>query len=408
MKDIDEGTIRRIDWQELVPPVLLFRVFTTAISVRMMFFALVGILLTIAAESIINQFESPSTRIFRKITEQSLAEGQGIPIPIKIDSTPNAGFLNSSDNFVVTFNSTKAVQSQAGVFSPWFSFTKSGNQFFTLDRKNWSERVSGFFSFAAMVIVWAFAGGLICRSAAMRLTNDKSESLGDLFRFMKGRGFGFVSSVLILTVGILFCAFIVSIPMFAWSWGWYVVNFVVALTFPFALLFVFFALLLLSVLWFGFPLLFAAVATDGADGFDAVSRAFSYLFQRPFHYLLYWILSAVQGFLGYFVIAFFVNGTFMITAHLMEPQFNYSITTTIITACFWLLRLLIVAYIFSWFWTSGVAIYLLLRRSVDAAPLTEIYRQQPVKVRVLPKIEIDPIPPKEQNTEASMGDRLHP
>jgi hypothetical protein len=48
-----------------------------------------------------------------------------------------------------------------------------------------------------------------------------------------------------------------------------------------------------------------------------------------------------------------------------------------------------VAYLFAWFWTSSVAIYLLLRRSVDATPLNEVYRVAPPKVRTLPTIKQD-------------------
>ncbi|MDR0705515.1 MAG: hypothetical protein LBF88_11080, partial [Planctomycetaceae bacterium] len=47
------------------------------------------------------------------------------------------------------------------------------------------------------------------------------------------------------------------------------------------------------------------------------------------------------------------------------------------------------AYTFAWFWTSSVAIYLLLRRSVDATPLSEVYRLVLVKPRTLPEININ-------------------
>jgi hypothetical protein len=47
------------------------------------------------------------------------------------------------------------------------------------------------------------------------------------------------------------------------------------------------------------------------------------------------------------------------------------------------------AFVYAWFWTSSVAIYLLLRRSVDATPFNEVYRVAPPKVRSLPIIKQD-------------------
>ncbi|MDR1053655.1 MAG: hypothetical protein LBL39_05720 [Planctomycetaceae bacterium] len=467
IKDIDEGTIRRIDWQELLPPVLLFRVFNVSIGVRVLFFAIIGIFLTIAVNLFLYPFNPPPVQRFAEITDKSIGREKGFSmlidqmnirnvksksktirpnIPAEIDRNTRgqnkkvAGDLSSDsklrDGVVLSSVEFIAVEVRDSVLFVWIFFTRSGGQFFTLDQENWAKRGVGLIGFAATVLVWAFAGGLVCRSVAMRLTCDKTESINELFRFLRKRGLGFLSSVLILTIGILICLFIGMIPAkVAGYLNLTAVNYFVAVIFPFVFLFNFLALLSLVVLWFGFPLLFAAVATDGADGFDAVSRAFSYLFQRPFHYIFYWFLSAVQGFLGYLVVVFFVMGTIMLTEHFagttsglslftnthssansranfstdsltvaqnisstgcvvdltasQSCESNSSVKTMILSAWFDLLRFLVIAYIFVWFWSSGVAIYLLLRRSVDAAPFTEVYHQEPVKIRTLPKIKID-------------------
>jgi hypothetical protein len=137
-------------------------------------------------------------------------------------------------------------------------------------------------------------------------------------------------------------------------------------------------------------LLFAAVSVDGSDGFDAISRMFSYIFQRPLHYVFYWFCSSILGCLGLalvMVICYFAANMFDDFAFTR----NFSDFYTHEMASFWigLVQLLPVAYLFAWFWTSSVAIYLLLRRSVDATPFSEIYRVSPPQVRTLPTIKQD-------------------
>ena len=46
------------------------------------------------------------------------------------------------------------------------------------------------------------------------------------------------------------------------------------------------AILLLGLL-FGWPLMWATISSEGTDSFDALSRSYAYVFQRPLHYLFY-------------------------------------------------------------------------------------------------------------------------
>ncbi len=41
--------------------------------------------------------------------------------------------------------------------------------------------------------------------------------------------------------------------------------------------------------------MYATISTEGSDGFDGFSRAYSYVFSRPWHYLWFAIVALVYG-----------------------------------------------------------------------------------------------------------------
>src|SRR5262249_37477626 len=55
----------------------------------------------------------------------------------------------------------------------------------------------------------------------------------------------------------------------------------------------------------GWALMVSAVAVEGEDSFDALSRAYSYVFQRPARYAGYLVLGAVVGTIGVLVVTVF-------------------------------------------------------------------------------------------------------
>jgi len=348
MHDIGEGTIRRIDWTELTPVVLLLRVFNISLGLRILALALIGWCLTAFLYTVMDvpptwNAEVSLGMVWSKTTENpnTLGEALGYTIPVVF---PNL------------------------VFSFW-----ENSKFFT-----W---------FPGIVLIWAFCGGLICRIVAVRLTIDESESTSNLVLFFRKRGIGFISSIVLLSLGILCSYFPVKIT--AWMATVPGLNYVVAILFPIPLLFAFLTVILALGLIAGFMLLFAAVSVDGSDGFDAISRMFSYIFQRPLHYLLYWLCSGILGCFGFLLLDIICCPLVWLTQEIILGIPPNSIVGMPVGLSILLIMSLPVAYLFAWFWTSSVAIYLLLRRSVDATPFNEIYRVSPPKVRSLPTIKQD-------------------
>ena len=365
MQDIGEGTIRRIDWTELTPIVLLLRVFNVALGMRILTFALIGwCLMTL------------------------LAAG------LNISPVRHAEVTGSICQNIDTLNNTySAVGFVFPILYPNFTFAV------------WQEPKLSLW-LLGIVVIWTICGGMICRIVAMRLTVDESESTGNLFLFLRKRGTGLISSFIILSLGILCCFIPIQIACMLATVP--VLNYAVAIFLPIPLLFAFFAVMLTLGLAVGWMLLFAAVSVDGSDGFDAISRMFSYVFQRPLHYLLYWLYCGILGCLG-FLLVLIVCCPVAYLCHIVLKYSADSVVTSIVV--FWMLLIMSIpyVYVFAWFWTSSVAIYLLLRRSVDSTPFHDVYRVLPLQVRSLPKIKPDEhgapeiVPAVNQQTMESKG-----
>jgi hypothetical protein len=143
----------------------------------------------------------------------------------------------------------------------------------------------------------------------------------------------------------------------------------------------------------GWPLMIAAISVESSDGFDGLSRANTYVTNRP-GYALFLVLFAVTygGLLLYFVagvtelavelsmqatdagsgesINEMIRPAINLGEGMVEPVSGpgYGLTQ------FWarLARMLPTAFVYSYFWTAATIIYLLLRRREDGTPLAEI------------------------------------
>ncbi len=154
--------------------------------------------------------------------------------------------------------------------------------------------------------------------------------------------------------------------------------------------------------------MFPAVAYDGSDSFDSISRSFSYVYAKPWRMLFYSSIAAVYGSLCYTfirVIAFlalYVTRTFLqfviwtqnstgqtnkIDAIWPKPEFSNLFGTSTIAAVTWPEKIahfliylcvlvivgLVVSFIISFYFSANTIIYSLLRNKVDNTEITDIY-----------------------------------
>ncbi len=159
--------------------------------------------------------------------------------------------------------------------------------------------------------IWSYFGGAIARIAAFEIAKD-----GERIETRKALGFArkkfwsFFWAPLICLIGLLFFAFCNYVGGFVGrllDFGVGAGSILIAILLPLALLSGFIMTLISVGTVSGLPLFLPAVAAEGTDSFDAVSRGFSYVYSRPWHYLGYQAVSAVYGYLSIsFVILFAV------------------------------------------------------------------------------------------------------
>lgn len=159
--------------------------------------------------------------------------------------------------------------------------------------------------------IWSYFGGAIARIATYEIAKDGERiETRKALQFAKRKFWSFFWAPLICVIGFFFFA----ICNYAGGLIGSVLDFVkigaplVALLLPLALLSGFIMTLICVGTVTGLPLFAPAVAAEGTDSFDAVSRGFSYVYSRPWHYLWYQLVSSVYGYVCIgFVILFAIT-----------------------------------------------------------------------------------------------------
>ena len=253
------------------------------------------------------------------------------------------------------------------------------------------------------VIVWSLIGGAIARMAVLHLTRGERLGIRDALRFSVRKTGRLLGAPLVPLLG--FSVFAGGIAIFGLLYripgG---VGATVAGLLAFVPLLVGVLLtLIMGGLALGFPLMPPAVAAESEDGFDAMSRSYAYVQQRPWHYALYILLAGVIGGIGLNVAKLFATLTIGFTIFALSfggggetvqafyslrghdtPGLAGQIHIDWMVLIVWLVR----GWIYSYFWTAFSAIYLLLRRDVDGMPWSKVaVESMMVKTEEAPKPE---------------------
>ena len=391
MIEEQSNTVRSVAWFEVFPWLNLVRVFRLAISVRGLVLGAVGMLLTVLCWGLIARVFCPAifavdsadathpTTWLKPVAEQPwMTMTKTLP-----DATVQYPFSPEAAN------AQSSYMQKDPVTVPWAMLTTPAWKSLSSTGFALHDAVCLILCGLTGVAIWAFFGAAICRTAAVRLAADEQMGLGAALRFACRKWPAYfaapllpVSVVMVVTIVISVLGLIMKANAGLLLAGclWPLV-----LVAGFAM-----AVLLLGVL-FGFPLMWGTISAEGTDSFDALSRSYAYVFQRPFRYLFYIVVAAFLGWIGWILVWRFAEGVIWLgywaagwgcgdaqfKSIYVVPGEDLNVVgrfgVHVIHFFAGCVKLLAVGYMFSYFWTASSAIYLLLRHDVDATEMDEVF-----------------------------------
>ncbi|MFA5238153.1 MAG: hypothetical protein WC476_00400 [Phycisphaerae bacterium] len=261
--------------------------------------------------------------------------------------------------------------------------------------------------FAIALAVTSIAGGGLCRIAALQFARNEKPGMVEALCFSSRRFLSFFA-IPLTPAGI-----IIFIGLFIFLLG-LIGNIprVGELIMSIFMLPAFIAGALITVILAGtvagFNLMFPAVAYDGSDSFDAISRSFNYVYSKPWRMGFYTMVAVVYGAICYTFVRFFsflllwitrwflqlgiwVNnsnkGVNKLTAIWPEPSFmelrgspslatlnwSESLAAFLVYLVVLIVIGLLVSFVISFYFSANTIIYALMRNRVDNTAMDDIY-----------------------------------
>jgi hypothetical protein len=316
-----------------------------------------------------------------------------------------------------------------------------------------------------LLVVWALFGGAISRIAVVEICTDDRVSIGEALGYARKRYTAFLGATILPLIAVallLLCCYAYGL-LFTLP----IVNIVLAALFFLVIIAGFMITLILLGGVAGSGLMYPAVAAEGNDAFDAISRSYSYVFGRPWRFLFYNLMGFIYAVGCVFFVSMFILGMLWVSTSavncgtdggwneqisprvqtyiypVLQPTVDHAMKFTdrvasvdptgfvanlcriiasrvdqaiaglspnpdpgqgeaavgvesssilIAIAVYGLLGL-VLSYIVSLFYSLQACIYLLLRRTVDGADMTEVYLEE----------EMEEEPAKPAETPAKQG-----
>ncbi len=261
--------------------------------------------------------------------------------------------------------------------------------------------------FVIKLAVISIAGGAICRIAALQSARGEKPGLTEALRFSTKRFTSFFTAPLVPVGIIIFIGLFIFLLGLIGNIPW-AGELIMGIFVPLALIAGALIAVVLIGAFAGFNLMFPAVAYDGSDCFDAISRSFSYIYAKPWRMGFYTAIGAVYGAICYTFVRFF---TFLLlgvthrtlqlgvwienskevdklTAIWPKPEFMNLLGSSGLATTNWAESLaaflvhlfllgvvgLLVSFIISFYFSANTIIYSLMRNKVDNTALEDIYK----------------------------------
>ncbi|HLA85139.1 MAG TPA: hypothetical protein VJL29_10120 [Thermoguttaceae bacterium] len=417
MIEQERDKLRAVAWSEILPWLNLFRTFRIAIRIRPLLLGAAAVLLTTLGWAFFDWAASywsrsvnvnpPSIQQSNDAADTSVAERQA-----KKDraarqklNLQTGGSWSQLTGLVPNRPFYCPAKSKSITAKTLWSHTGGRFTAALSPRAGFGDVLLAVLSGVWAVFVWAWFGGAITRGAAMELAADERIGNAELLDFVKRHWRAYFAAplfpllgVLLATVGIFVVGLLLNTGLTAW---------IAAILWPLLLVGGLMMAVLLLGLGFGWPLMWPTISTEGTDSFDALSRTYAYVFQKPLQYLFYVVVAGLFGVLGWLLVSNFAAAVITLTdwaaswacgserlGKILGRDSSLGLGSGAAALIYiWrdCVKLIAVGFLYSYFWTAASAIYLLLRRGVDATEMDEIYveDERAGEVYGLPKIETD-------------------
>jgi hypothetical protein len=252
------------------------------------------------------------------------------------------------------------------------------------------------------LIVWSVFGGAISRMAAVQFARDQQIGIRRALVFSASRFPGYLSAPLMPLAGV---AILWALCVLG---GWIgripggVGEGLLGILWGLELLFGFLMAVVLIGVAVGWPLMFATISVEGTDGFDGLSRAYNYVFERPLYLLWQTVVTMCYGTIMIFFVWLMSQMLMQLAVWGVSWGMGYEATAGLIAgspelvsgaefantapstawgaqiARGWmcLLAVFVVGFVYTFFWSSATIVYFVLRHSVDANDFDEVYVEE--------------------------------
>jgi len=253
--------------------------------------------------------------------------------------------------------------------------------------------------FLISTIVWSFVGGVITRLALVELGTEQSYDWVDAVRYVIRRYIQYLMAPLAPLLAIAGLGLLV-VPL-GWLMNIDLGVLIAGILWIFVIGLGLIAAWLIVGLLFGWPLMIAAVgAKRDGDALQAFSEAFSYVYGKPLHYFFYAIIALGLGGLALAAVHLFADvaiqfgfwaaswGAGADDIRSLREQLNaielhqQPAKTTIAGTGAWLISLVLAlvkivvqAAAYSYFFVAAAGIFLLMRKAVDDKEMDEVHME---------------------------------
>jgi hypothetical protein len=405
--------LRDVSWNELFRWLLLLRAVRIALLARVLVLGAAGLICTTLGWWGIDYLFSASTDpvIHGEAWQRTISDWLW-------NTSPEFSILTSARSADALFVHVASGLAEAPV-SLWLFLTRP---FINLFHGELTPVGFLYFGLCSVweLLVWGLFGGAIARIAALKFTRDEAPDLPGALRHAASKLTSYSMAPLLALGGA--AVFGVQLAVLGWIMRLDFLAMVAGFAWPFVLLMgLLMAILLIGALA-GWPLMWATVAVEGTDAFDALSRSYAYTYQKPLRLLWYALLVVVLAAVSMFIVKLFATsaialGNWSVSWGLDKPTYHEIValrpavdetpvagssiepasaapplvdetpaeaSPPVPTRMMWLaakaisfwkslLGALAAGYQAGFLFVATVGVYLLLRKDIDGAEMDEVY-----------------------------------